>query len=79
MASSDRFCFSGMLLSVFKRILEYIQMFNSEHWYSYSIHGNFKSQILFKYYVLCLKIFKNWSLKITGNAGIKEVLFSFLT
>ena len=58
------------------RICLNIRIFSSEYWYSYSIHGNFECQILFEYSNI---LSEYWSLKIRGNAGIKEVLFSFFT
>ena len=67
---------------MFQRIFEYIQIFE---YFPPNIDIRIRFMVILntEYYsniqIFCLKIFKNRSLKITGNAGIKEVLFSFLT
>ena len=68
--------------TVFKRIFEYIRIFE---YFPPNIDIRIRFVVIWnaEYYsnirIFCLNIFEYWSLKIRGNAGIKEVLFSFLT
>ena len=61
---------------VFKRIFEYFSP-------NIDFHIRFVVILNAEYYsniqIFCPNIFEYWYLKIRGNAGIKEVLFSFFT
>ena len=67
---------------VFKRIFEYVRIFE---YFPLNIDICIQFVVILeaKYYsniqIFCPNISEYWSLKIRGNAGIKEVLFSFLT
>ena len=63
--------------SVFKRIYEYICIFKN-----FPPNADICIQIMVilnAEYYLNMNISEYWSLKIRGNTGIKEVLFSFFT
>ena len=63
-------------IPVYERIFEYIRIF--EYFpLNIDIHIQFVVILNAKYYSNILSEY--WSLKIRGNAGIKEVLFSFFT
>ena len=69
---------------MFKRMFEYIQIFSFEYFPSnIDIRIPFVVILNTEYYsniqIFCPIISEYWSLKIRGNAGIKEVLFSFFT
>ena len=67
---------------MFKQIFEYIRIFG---YFPPNIDIRIQFVVILnaEYYsniqILCPNIFEYWSLKIRGNAGIKEVSFSFST
>ena len=68
--------------SVYERIFEYIQIFE---YFPPNIDIRIRFVVILnaEYYsnirIFCPNISEYWYLKIRGNAGIKEVLFSFFT
>ena len=71
-------CFGGLYqcLNEYSNIFEYFPPnIDIRIWFVVILNAKYYSNIP----ILCPNISEYWSLKIRGNAGIKEVLFSFFT